>query len=129
MNPSINSVKIPTLMMLATFARRVTAPSRIPTLSTRLIPRTHIAQQLLRARFSSTQASKDQGSLNHKTFYKTFGRPIAKVFLMAIFTYQLLYYFWVKLEQDEVRAEMEAIISDLEARIEQLEQAKPQKKR
>ncbi|KAH8161734.1 hypothetical protein CIB48_g6501 [Xylaria polymorpha] len=62
---------------------------------------------------------------NHKTFYKTFGRPIAKVFLMAIFTYQLLYYFWVKLEQDEVRAEMEATISDLEARIEQLEQAKP----
>ncbi|KAI1429432.1 hypothetical protein F5Y12DRAFT_709915 [Xylaria sp. FL1777] len=108
----------------------------------------------------------------HKTFYKTFGRPIAKVFLMAIFTYQLAYYFWVRLEQDEMRAEMQgasspaflfyflsppsnksspvlpkltpqynwtkslignllrytAIISDLEARIEALEQVKTQKK-
>ncbi|KAI0459798.1 hypothetical protein F5B21DRAFT_454235 [Xylaria acuta] len=116
--------------MLARSARRIVAPSRIPTSSNQLIPRFHaLAQQLPRARFSSTQASNDQGSLNHKTFYKTFGRPIAKVFLMAIFTYQLAYYFWVKMEQDEVRAEMQAIISDLEARIEQLEQARPQKKR
>ncbi|KAI1753431.1 hypothetical protein F4782DRAFT_496213 [Xylaria castorea] len=115
--------------MFARSARRIIAPSRIPTSSTQLIPRSRIAQQLPRARFSSTQASNDQGSLNHKTFYKTFSRPIAKVFLMAIFTYQLAYYFWVKLEQDEVRAEMQATISDLEARIEQLEQARPQEKR
>jgi hypothetical protein len=26
---------------------------------------------------------------------------------MAIFTYQLAYFFWVKLEQDETRAEMQ----------------------
>ncbi len=87
---------------------------------------------------------------------------------MAIFTYQLVYYFWVRLEQDEIRAEMQgafslslslsvpsnqsrppkftprynrtnslignlvryiATISDLEARIEALEQADTQKKR
>ncbi|TRX95371.1 hypothetical protein FHL15_003702 [Xylaria flabelliformis] len=114
--------------MFARSARRIKAASHIPTSSAQLMPRSHIAQQLPRARFSSTQASDGQGSLNHKTFYKTFGRPIAKVFLMAIFTYQLAYYFWVKLEQDEARAEMQAIISDLEARIEQLEQAKPPKK-
>lgn len=47
--------------------------------------------------------------LQHKTFYKTFGRPIAKVFLMAIFTYQVAYYFWVRLEQDEIRGEMEGM--------------------
>ncbi|KAI1647246.1 uncharacterized protein F4817DRAFT_365385 [Daldinia loculata] len=39
-------------------------------------------------------------------FYKTFGRPIAKVLLVAVFTYQVAYYFWVRLEQDETRAEM-----------------------
>ncbi|KAI0866213.1 hypothetical protein F4860DRAFT_213392 [Xylaria cubensis] len=114
--------------MFARSARRIKAASCIPTSSAQLMPRSRVAQQLPRARFSSTQASDGQGSLNHKTFYKTFGRPIAKVFLMAIFTYQLVYYFWVKLEQDEARAEMQAMISDLEARIEQLEQAKPQKK-
>jgi hypothetical protein len=36
-------------------------------------------------------------------FYKSFGRPIAKVFLGAVFTYQLSYYTWVKLETDEVK--------------------------
>lgn len=39
-------------------------------------------------------------------FYRTFGRPIFKVFLLAIFTYQLAYYFWVRLEQDEIKSEM-----------------------
>ncbi|KAI3323082.1 hypothetical protein HD806DRAFT_99422 [Xylariaceae sp. AK1471] len=108
--------------------RQITAPLRSLT-SRQFIPRSH---QFLRSRFSSTQAPSDpkpQGSLNHSTFYKTFGRPIAKVFLMAIFTYQLAYYFWVKLEQDETRAEMQATISDLEARIETLEKANEQKKR
>lgn len=36
-------------------------------------------------------------------FYKSFGRPIAKVFLGAVFTYQLAYWLWVKLETDEVK--------------------------
>ncbi|KAI2623311.1 hypothetical protein GGR54DRAFT_638549 [Hypoxylon sp. NC1633] len=66
-----------------------------------------------RARFSSTstsqqeqpQSSPERPSPNAQ-FYKTFGRPIAKVFLLAIFTYQLAYYFWVRLEQDEIKSEM-----------------------
>ncbi|KAG8159400.1 hypothetical protein KVR01_011061 [Diaporthe batatas] len=40
-------------------------------------------------------------------FYKDFTRPVAKVLLMAMFTYQLAYWGWVKLEQDETRAERE----------------------
>lgn len=36
-------------------------------------------------------------------FYKSFGRPVAKVFLGAVFTYQLAYWIWVKLETDEVK--------------------------
>lgn len=40
-------------------------------------------------------------------FYKDFTRPVAKVLLMAMFTYQLAYWGWVKLEQDEIRAERE----------------------
>ena len=36
-------------------------------------------------------------------FYKSFGRPVAKVFLGAIFTYQVLYWGWAKLESLETR--------------------------
>ncbi|KAI1404587.1 hypothetical protein F4819DRAFT_112175 [Hypoxylon fuscum] len=79
-------------------------------------------------RFSSSQPPQpspvpEEGSLN-KQFFKNFGRPIAKVFLLAIFTYQVTYYFWTRAEQDEIKSEMRATISALEARIEQLEKAK-----
>lgn len=36
-------------------------------------------------------------------FYKSYGRPIAKVFLGAVFTYQAVYWLWVKLETDEIK--------------------------
>lgn len=38
-------------------------------------------------------------------FYKTFTRPVAKVLLVAVLTYQLVYWSWMKLETDEIRAE------------------------
>jgi len=34
-----------------------------------------------------------------------FGRPIAKVFLGAVFTYQVTYWIWVKLEKDDLKAQ------------------------
>jgi hypothetical protein len=52
-------------------------------------------------------------------FYKTFTRPIAKVLLTATLTYQFLYWAWVKLETDEIRAETDATITDLEAKVEE----------
>lgn len=36
-------------------------------------------------------------------FYKSFGGPVAKVFLGAVFTYQAVYWAWVKLETDEIK--------------------------
>jgi len=36
-----------------------------------------------------------------RDFYKTFGRPIAKVFFGAMFTYQVLWICWMKLENVE----------------------------
>lgn len=38
-------------------------------------------------------------------FYKTFTRPVAKCLLLALFTYQLTYWAWLKLEQDEIKME------------------------
>ncbi|EOO02940.1 hypothetical protein UCRPA7_1508 [Phaeoacremonium minimum UCRPA7] len=54
-------------------------------------------------------------------FYKTFTRPVAKVLLMAIFTYQLAYWGWVKLEQDEIRDQREKEITGLEAEVKRLQ--------
>lgn len=36
-------------------------------------------------------------------FYKSYGRPIAKVFLGAVFTYQFTYLAWMRLEKDEIK--------------------------
>ncbi|KAI0840235.1 hypothetical protein F5Y06DRAFT_294905 [Hypoxylon sp. FL0890] len=82
---------------------RAFAAQRIsPAIRTQQLERTWV-------RFSSSQQGQPQSppeeSIN-KEFFKTFGRPIAKVFLLAIFTYQLAYYFWVRLEQDEIKSEM-----------------------
>ncbi|KAF2972694.1 hypothetical protein GQX73_g998 [Xylaria multiplex] len=121
--------------MFAGSARQIIAPLRSPTPLTQLLSR---PRRLPHARFSSTQTPnepKPTGSLDHKTFYKTFGRPIAKVFLTAIFTYQVAYYFWASLRSqisftdEHAHAVYIAIISDLETRIENLEQAKVQNKR
>ncbi|KAM4056016.1 hypothetical protein HRG_002941 [Hirsutella rhossiliensis] len=50
-------------------------------------------------------------------FYKTFTRPVAKVTLLAVFTYQVVYWVWVKLEADEIRVETDATIAELEAQV------------
>ncbi|KAI0012865.1 hypothetical protein F4779DRAFT_567192 [Xylariaceae sp. FL0662B] len=101
--------------MFARPARHAAAPIRVSTARRPTMP---ISPRPW-ARFSSTQAPSAYGQ-----FYRTFGRPIAKAFLIAIFTYQVAYYFWVRLEQKEIKSEMRATISELEARIEQLEKAR-----
>jgi hypothetical protein len=35
--------------------------------------------------------------------YKLFASPFAKVFLGAVFTYQVIYWTWVKLEMEETK--------------------------
>jgi len=42
-----------------------------------------------------------------RDFYRTFGRPIAKVFLGAMATYQILYLGWSKLESIEEQQQKE----------------------
>ncbi|CAK7241850.1 MAG: hypothetical protein STHCBS139747_003321 [Sporothrix thermara] len=57
----------------------------------------------------------------YSSFFKTFGRPITKVCLMAVFTYQLVFFGWTKLEQDEIRSERQEI-SLLEAKVKDLQE-------
>ncbi|GKT49307.1 uncharacterized protein ColSpa_09488 [Colletotrichum spaethianum] len=54
-------------------------------------------------------------------FYKTFTRPVLKTLLMATLTYQIAYWSWTKLEQDEIREEKGREIEGLEARVAELQ--------
>ncbi|KAI6351341.1 hypothetical protein MCOR25_010005 [Pyricularia grisea] len=76
--------------------------------TTTAIGRTRQFQQI---RYSSS--SPKQPSLSGN-FYKTFGRPILKVVLSAMFVYQVAYYAWVKMETDEITRDRQAEIAKLE---------------
>jgi hypothetical protein len=65
-----------------------------------------------------------------REFYKSFTRPVAKVLLLAVFTYQFAYWSWIKMEADEVRSERDATIASLEAKVAEYEKTvKPETKR
>ncbi|KAK1504009.1 uncharacterized protein CCOS01_01099 [Colletotrichum costaricense] len=67
----------------------------------------------------------DTGITNKQgTFYKTFTRPVLKVLLMATLTYQIAYWTWTKLEQDEIRGEKSKEIESLEAKVAELQAGK-----
>ncbi|PNS17740.1 hypothetical protein CAC42_3135 [Sphaceloma murrayae] len=53
----------------------------------------------------------------HRNFWKSFGRPIAKVFLGAMFTYQITYFTWLKLESIEEKFDKDGEVKRLEARL------------
>ncbi|KAJ9142658.1 hypothetical protein NKR23_g7110 [Pleurostoma richardsiae] len=77
--------------------------------------------QAVQRRLNSSQPPSPSSS-----FYKTFGRPIAKVSLMAIFTYQVAYWGWSKLETDEIRAEKTSEIAALESEVKSLQKQQQQ---
>ncbi|KAA8893469.1 hypothetical protein FN846DRAFT_978745 [Sphaerosporella brunnea] len=56
----------------------------------------------------------------HIAIYKEFGRPFAKVFLMAVFTYQTLYWGWLKMEKDDEKRTKNAEIAKLEDEVAKL---------
>ncbi|KAL7913615.1 hypothetical protein GGI35DRAFT_475472 [Trichoderma velutinum] len=61
-------------------------------------------------------------------FYKTFTRPIGKVLVLAVFTYQVAYWTWTKLEADEHRAEADETIAALENTVNEYQKTKDGKK-
>ncbi|KAF9881319.1 hypothetical protein CkaCkLH20_01469 [Colletotrichum karsti] len=75
-------------------------------------------------RFYSTSESGEKRPSIVGTFYKTFTRPVLKVLLMATLTYQIAYWSWTKLEQDEIRDEKQKEIDGLEARVAELQMGK-----
>ncbi|KAJ5612628.1 hypothetical protein N7510_005822 [Penicillium lagena] len=62
------------------------------------------------ARNTSQPSSYRQGM----AAYRTFAGPFAKVFLGAVFTYQVIYQTWLKLEMDESKLEKNEEVAVLE---------------
>ncbi|KAF2441291.1 hypothetical protein P171DRAFT_475677 [Karstenula rhodostoma CBS 690.94] len=60
------------------------------------------------------------------TFYRNNTYPVLKSFLLALFTYQLAYYVWLKLEVVEEKSEQQGTIQGLE---EEVKRAVAQQKR
>ncbi|USP79943.1 hypothetical protein yc1106_07217 [Curvularia clavata] len=52
-------------------------------------------------------------------YYGTFGSPLLKCFLGALFTYQLAYYLWYKLETIEERHDTQSEIAELQEELRQ----------
>ncbi|KAH8588414.1 hypothetical protein B0O99DRAFT_639454 [Bisporella sp. PMI_857] len=77
-------------------------------------------------RWNSTQppTSSSKPVSPHVGFYKTFTRPIAKVLLMATFTYQLAYWGWVYLEKEEIKLDKSAEVQSLEKQLADLTDGK-----
>ncbi|OHW91125.1 hypothetical protein CSPAE12_10286 [Colletotrichum incanum] len=73
------------------------------------------------SRFYSTSPDAEKRPSIVANFYKTFTRPVLKALLMATLTYQIAYWSWTKLEQDEIREEKGKEIEGLEARVAELQ--------
>ncbi|KAK1760804.1 hypothetical protein QBC47DRAFT_456511 [Echria macrotheca] len=91
-----------------------------PSLSSSSVSVPHRSRQLLQQsrRYASQKPQSATGD-----FYKTFTRPVAKCALLAILTYQFVYWGWLKLEQDEIKADRQSDIAQLEAQVEALQRA------
>lgn len=82
------------------------------------LPRNNIHTQLRRQ--SGYQAPSPPGAQQsnpHRDFYKQFSRPVAKNFLIAVLTYQVLYYAWLKMESIEVKEEKGSEMKALEGEL------------
>lgn len=85
----------------------------------RSIPRRPQQQQHVHSRHLATyeRPTPPPGPNAHRSFWLSFGRPIAKVFLGALFTYQLTYLAWAKLESMEEEQIGDADITALQTRL------------
>ncbi|ATY66523.1 hypothetical protein A9K55_000927 [Cordyceps militaris] len=79
-----------------------------------------VRRQLATTRTYATEKSNNPTA----SFYKTFSRPIAKVMILAVFTYQVAYWSWIKLEADEARAKVDAEIETLEKTVTEYKESK-----
>ncbi|KAK4192974.1 hypothetical protein QBC35DRAFT_482264 [Podospora australis] len=84
-----------------------------------------INRQLALRQYSSQPAKKSQTG----EFYKSWTRPVLKTATLAIFTYQLVYWAWCKMEVDEIKSDRNREITKLEAQVKLLERQRSNEKK
>ena len=57
----------------------------------------------------------------HRAYYQTHGRALFKCLTLAFLTYQIVYWAWLTLETDEIKANKEEEIKGLEAQARMLQ--------
>ncbi|KAM3076009.1 hypothetical protein ACMFMF_005353 [Clarireedia jacksonii] len=80
-----------------------------------------LSRNILQRRFASSGTPTESPTRN---FYKTFTRPVAKVLLMATFTYQFVYWGWTRLEKNEMMDMKRKEIRGLEETLEKVSEGK-----
>ncbi|KAF2280723.1 uncharacterized protein EI97DRAFT_428831 [Westerdykella ornata] len=87
---------------------------RLPLSPQLAVPKTTTPIRALRRRgYASQSEGQGQGKSLAGAYYKSFGLPIAKCFLGALFTYQVTYWLWMKLESLEEQKDKEEEIQQL----------------
>ncbi|KAL2854308.1 hypothetical protein BJY01DRAFT_205897 [Aspergillus pseudoustus] len=66
------------------------------------------------------QPSQPSGYKQGMSRYRLFASPFAKVFLGAVFTYQVIYWTWVKLEMEDVKEGRNKDVAALEKEVREL---------
>ena len=58
----------------------------------------------------------------HTSFYRTYGRALFKALTLAFFTYQVVYWAWLVLETEEIKAEKSREMETLEDEVRLLDE-------
>ncbi|KAF2259826.1 hypothetical protein CC78DRAFT_620713 [Lojkania enalia] len=82
--------------------------------------------RIARRRYTTKPPPQPQGEPARKeskglsaNFYRSFGSPILKTFLGALFTYQVIYWGWLKLEMLDIQREKNDEIKQLQREVTQ----------
>ncbi|PYI26102.1 hypothetical protein BP00DRAFT_430641 [Aspergillus indologenus CBS 114.80] len=73
-----------------------------------------------RARLNAPNGASSSAYRDGMARYKLFISPFAKVFLGAVFTFQVLHWTWLKLEMDESKYEKNQEVAALEEKAREL---------
>ncbi|KAJ9645263.1 hypothetical protein H2199_003269 [Coniosporium tulheliwenetii] len=87
-----------------------------------ILRQSHVVRQSIRnsSNASYQPPTPPTPSNPHRAFYQSFGRPVAKVFLGALLTYQAIYWSWLKLESLEIKEDKNEEIRMLEGELKTL---------
>ncbi|EMC91323.1 hypothetical protein BAUCODRAFT_322645 [Baudoinia panamericana UAMH 10762] len=86
----------------------------------RAFHRSLIRRQNEQPTYQAPDVPKSEKPNAHRNFYRQFGKPVLKNFLIAVATYQVIYLTWGHLERMEIKREKESEMRSLESELQRL---------